>query len=1040
MAKITGTLLDDTIVGNFDAGDFKGRDSLNGAAGNDMLYGYGDGSGIGGTPPPYSPDSGGPTDNDTLIGGLGNDTLFAGGGNDRLDGGAGADSMDGGDQDDVYFVDNAGDVAAESNADAFGGTDLVISFVDHDLGNGIENLTLTGKATTANGNVLNNSILGNALGNALGGGGGNDTIDGGAGADFMGGGAGNDTYVIDNAGDSIFEFGGDGTDTVRWMRNVSLDLNALSSIENGVLLGKASVGLTGTAGNNGLGGNSGANTIDGGGGEDIMAGGGGNDTYIVDGGDFVFEAAGGGTDLVISGVSYSLSGQAIENLTLTGGAIEGFGNALANIIRGNDVNNVIAGEGGADKMTGGKGDDKYYVDNAGDKVIELNEEGFDTIVSMISLTLPTHVEILRLDGTANINATGSASSDELYGNSGNNKLDGKAGPDIMDGGDGSDTYYVEHMADLTSDSGTTGIDQIFASVGHSIGIGIENLTLTGKAEGGSGNDLNNKIVGNASANGLTGNAGNDTLMGAGGNDGLSGGNGKDDLYGAAGNDTLSGGNDRDLLDGGTGADSMNGGAGDDTYIVDNAGDKAEEANDTDAFDLVYSSVSHTLHFTMDDMYLTGKAAINGTGNDDVNVIVGNFSANKLLGLGGADLLSGEVGKDTLDGGVDDGASDDLRGGWGNDTYYVGDNDFVTEDTAGPNGGIDTVYSNVSFSLEANIENLILIGSATEGVGNFLNNLLIGNDLDNFLGGNNGNDTMSGGKGDDKYVVKDNSDVVNESAGGGHDTVLALNSYTLGAEVEDLTFLSFDLSGFKGTGNGLANSLTGGLGDDTLNGMGGADTMDGGKGSDTIIVDNASDVTSDGGSDGAFDRVFASVNHTIGGGVDYLTLTGKANINGTGNALGNVIEGNSGANKLDGQGSFDNLSGGGGNDTLIGGDGSDNLHGGAGFDVLDGGLGSSDTYRFDKSSSGKDTILNFELGPTGDTLDLVDLLVGYAEGLSNPNDFVRIVFAGGNMVLQVDANGLAGGGKFIDVAVLASYPNVTVDELVAGGNLQLAGAI
>ena len=190
MANITGTLQDDTIVGAYGI-----KDSLNGAAGNDVLYGYGDGSGIGGTPPPYLPDSGGPADNDTLSGALGADTLFGGGGNDRLDGGAGADSMDGGDQDDVYYVDNAGDVAAESNADAFGGTDLVISSVDHDLGNGIENLTLTGKATTANGNALNNSIVGNALDNALGGGGGNDTIDGGVGADFMGGGSGDDVLM-----------------------------------------------------------------------------------------------------------------------------------------------------------------------------------------------------------------------------------------------------------------------------------------------------------------------------------------------------------------------------------------------------------------------------------------------------------------------------------------------------------------------------------------------------------------------------------------------------------------------------------------------------------------------------------------------------------------------------------------------------------------------------------------------------------------------------------------------------------------------------
>jgi Ca2+-binding RTX toxin-like protein len=442
MAKITGTLLDDTIVGNYVI-----KDSLSGAAGNDILYGYGDGSGIGGAPPPYLPDSGGPADNDTLNGGLGNDTLFGGGGNDRLDGGGGADSMDGGDQDDVYYVDDKNDVAAESNADAFGGTDLVISTaVEYTLGGGIENLTLTGKdAITGTGNALSNAIFGSAGDNVLVGEGGNDTLDGGAGADVLTGGLGDDTYVFDNVNDLIFESAGLGTDTLRWMRNVSLDLNAsaFANIENAVLLGSASISLLGTADNNGLSGNGGANTIDGGGGDDTMAGGAGNDTYILDGGDFVYEAAGGGTDHVISSAGYSLSGQAIENLTLTGTAIEGFGNELANIIRGNDMGNILAGEGGADKMTGGKGNDTYYVDNAGDKVIELNNEGFDTIISTISLTIPSvFVERLILDGSANINATGSASADELYGNSGNNKLDGKAGPDFMDGGDGSDTYLA----------------------------------------------------------------------------------------------------------------------------------------------------------------------------------------------------------------------------------------------------------------------------------------------------------------------------------------------------------------------------------------------------------------------------------------------------------------------------------------------------------------------------------------------------------------------------------------------------------------------
>jgi hypothetical protein len=96
--------------------------------------------------------------------------------------------------------------------------------------------------------------------------------------------------------------------------------------------------------------------------------------------------------------------------------------------------------------------------------------------------------------------------------------------------------------------------------------------------------------------------------------------------------------------------------------------------------------------------------------------------------------------------------------------------------------------------------------------------------------------------------------------------------------------------------------------------------------------------------------------------------------------------------------------------------------------------------YDKSSSGKDTILNFDLGPGGDIPDLSDMLVDYAEGLSNPNDFVRIVFAGGNMVLQVDANGLAGGAKFTDRAVLSSFPDTTVDQLIAGGNLQVSGPL
>ena len=1014
MAKITGTLQDDTIVGNFDE-----KDSLNGALGNDVLYGYGDGSGIGGTPPPYLPDSGGPADNDTLNGALGADTLFAGGGNDRLDGGAGADSMDGGDQDDVYFVDNAGDVAAESNADAFGGTDLVFSSVTHTLGFAIENLTLSGKAAIDGaGNAFNNSILGNAAANALSGGDGNDTINGGAGADSMFGGKGNDDFVIDNAKDSVSEFTSQGTDTIRWMRNVNLNLNLFAHIENAVLLGNASVGITGTATANSLGGNAGANVIDGGGGVDIMAGGGGNDTYILDGSDLVYEAAGGGTDHVISSADFFLIGQAIENLTLTGAAIQGDGNELANVIRGNDMNNFINGLGGADKMIGGKGNDGYNVDTAGDKIVELIGGGTDSVTSTITYTLPPEVEILYLFSitAANINGTGNNLANEIYGTDGKNVLNGKGGADTMEGYGGSDTYIVDNLGDITSDNGGLGTDRVFASVDHSIGAGVDDLTLIGKAVSGTGNELSNKIIGTAGANVLSGGAGFDVL------------------YGMAGNDTLLGGADTDWLFGGTGADLMNGGEGSDAYHVDNAGDVAAESDDSSTGDIVQSSITFVLHSTMEDLYLVG-GAINGTGNDDNNSIEGSNGANRLLGLAGADWLSGTGGNDTLDGGVDDGSADSMYGGAGNDLYFVGAGDVAQESF--PNQGIDTVRSTSSHILGDYIENLILLGTAYSGNGNALNNFIAGNDSDNFLAGNDGNDTMAGGKGNDTYRVENAGDKVVELAGNGAaDWVQLLISYVLPANVENL--FMFNTSNLNATGNALGNWILGNPGDNVLDGKGGADTLEGGLGNDTLIVDNIGDVTSD--DDIALhDKVLASVSHTIGYGVDHLTLTGKASINGTGNAFINAIEGNSGANVLDGKDASDNLGGGGGNDTLIGGDGGDNLHGGAGFDVLDGGLG-SDTYRFDKTSGGKDTILNFELGPTGDVLDLSEMLVGYAEGVSNPNDFVRISFVGGNMVLQVDANGPAGGGKFTDVAVLASYPNVTVDELVAGGNLQLVGSI
>ena len=307
-------------------------------------------------------------------------------------------------------------------------------------------------------------------------------------------------------------------------------------------------------------------------------------------------------------------------------------------------------------------------------------------------------------------------------------------------------------------------------------------------------------------------------------------------------------------------------------------------------DTLITSATTTLASAYQNLSLTGTTAINGTGNALNNVIIGNSGANSLSGGAGNDSLSGGLGSDTLIGGA---GSDSLAGGAGNDLYVVDvATDVITELVA---EGIDLVQSGISFSLAAfaEVENLTLTGTAAiNGTGNASANLIIG--------------------------------------------------------------------------NSAANSLSGGLGNDSLNGGTGRDTMIGGGGDDLYVVDMATDVITELAGEGT-DLVQSSITFSLAAfaDVENLSLTGTSAINGTGNALSNLLTGNTGANSL---------SGGFGNDSLTGGAGNDSLNGGAGNDTLTGGAG-ADLFRFDtalNATTNVDQITDFTPTTSTTTTDRIQL--------------------------------------------------------------------
>lgn len=549
------------------------------------------------------------------------------------------------------------------------------------------------------GNSSSDSVLyGEADNDTLNGGGGNDALHGGAGNDVLNGGSGNDEYFFErNGGQDIVNDTG-GLDTVRFDASVSASEFSLSRSGNDLVLSltgsndkltikdymNGNLSVYTVAGSNvvnynnypliesfvfadgsslpsttliqdsllNIRGSANPDTLNGTAWSDVMYGADGNDTlYGFEDEDVLYGGAG--------------------NDYLDGGS------GATNLLYGQDGDDVLIGESGAGfssgYLHGGYGNDTYIFksqasfsiyDDAGtdDKItfngsiglLDLNFQKWTNELSILvtgggNISIPNHFQsdiykverLVMADGSAlglrdiqfgagALTGTaedsiliGSSSNDTLNGGNGNDWMDGGIGSDTMMGGTGDDLYFVDSTKDTVTELNNQGIDTVSSSITYTLGSNIEHLVLAGATKiNGTGNTLDNMITGNSAANTLTGDAGNDWLDGKGG------------------------------------ADKLVGGIGDDTYVVDILSDIVTERSN-EGTDRILTDLTYVLPSNVENLSLTGSAAISGTGNTLNNVLVGNSAAN---------TLSADAGHDTLDG---MNGADTLAGGKGNDTYLLG---------------------------------------------------------------------------------------------------------------------------------------------------------------------------------------------------------------------------------------------------------------------------------------------------------------------------------------------------------------------------------
>lgn len=963
-----------------------------------------------------------------LKGNSGNNSLVGGLLNDTLDGGdGGADSLVGGLGNDLYYVRNANTIVTEAvNAGSdtvYAFVDYTLSANVEDLvlkdsarvgaGNNLSN-RIDGSTITG-GSILHggaNSI--GLAGDTLIGGAGNDQIYSYNANDSIEFGGGNDVLYISYAVDNGADMSADDWKDYFSARGVTLTDNVTvvyrgnpvtgSGATSGVSIAGTSLttNLLGTDKNDTLRAASGtATTLDGGKGSDSMVGSSQDDVFYVDSigvnsvaaesllgnvGDIV--EAGGGQDTIRSTVNIDLNktyaignGSAtsqfsgVEVVELQGTAALSatgnlnasttlIGNTAANKLFGGDENDVLDGGAGADVMTGGDGDDLYYVDNAGDRVIEKAGEGIDSILTNgININLGTanfaNVEYVKNDGSVGISVTGTSGTETIVAGNYGDTIDGKGGYDNITGGDGNDLIYyygTEQVIDAGDGTDTLYVKNTVSSIDGNAVHNFEVVQLESVAANARAIDID--ASGATRGRTLLGNAGNSELKGGSANDYIVGGGGQDTISAGAGDDFVEISANQSgygALDGGLGMDTLSFGAGADSVAF------AADGSITQ----VISGKTITVNASGFEVYSggAGNDTLDASATTDGRTLSGGLGNDLLKGGSGADTIIADGGNDTIytNGGYDtvkllkeavgsnitimdfdtqlDSINDTDLTGWAKTVSQSGADAIVTyinpnnaaqkitvtfKNTVGSDiksGMTKTIDGNNGTFSAANVAGSVPWQINVTGTGNNVS----GGDLNDQLKSDGGN-TLDGGAG---------NDVISGKAG---DTLL-------GGTGNDTISVSGPTSGV---------SIDGGDGDDTIivDSLGGttAATIAGGAGNDGFYINGINGINADGtttssisGGDG-YDTLYLSGSsakmHFTGGGnneisLDSVTLDGNA---GTLSVSGiEYYVGTTGADFVDAS-SVERLndsnasnspilhySTNGGNDTYFGGDAADYVH-------------------------------------------------------------------------------------------------------------------